>query len=628
MYFKLSGRTNPSTNKYDSYYRLVESYRNEIGRVCHRTILNVGFLEEELTPEQLNVIARTLTDLYQKRQTLFPQTDPKITKWVTDLWSRIVGGNRLDLTLYDENNRMVNADTIKHSNVREVGAEWLCYNTWHNLDIDKVLEANGFTEHEIQLAQTQVISRAVNPASELATTKWIHENSAVTELTGYDLSKMNKDRLYKSALKLNSIKEVLEQHLSNRTNELFDIQDKIMLYDLTNTYFEGEKRNSKLAKFGRSKEKRSGSKLVVLALVVNIYGFIKHSSVHEGNFSDCKDLEKVIKSLDYSTGVNKPIIVIDAGIATKKNLELIREKGYHYLCVSRTKLKNYQFDTNRLVVHLETKSKKKVVLKKVVSPDHTDYWLEITSEMKAKKEQGMKTQFESRYEEELTKIKSAVEKKGGIKRADKVNQRIGRAKEKYPSAQGRYEIQLKLDEDNVNVKEMLWTKIDVKDQQADDQLGRYFLRTSLDMKDEVIVWNVYNTIREIENTFRTLKTDLDLRPIYHKRDDSTVAHLNLGLLSYWLVNTIRCQLKSNGIHHCWSEIVRIGNTQKVISTTGYNKAEKEITVRKCSEPEKKLQELQQALKIRKKPFVKIKSVVHKPKLKNLEPPVIKELASG
>ncbi len=628
MYFKLSGRINPSTNRYDSYYRLVESYRNEIGRVCHRTILNVGFLEEELTPEQLNIIARTLTDLYQKKQSLFPQTDPLITKWVTDLWSRIVGGNRLDLTLYDENNRMINADTMKHSNVREIGAEWLCYNTWHKLDLDRVLEENGFTEHEIQLAQTQVISRAVNPASELATAKWINENSAITELTGYDLAKMNKDRLYKSALRLNSIKEVLEHHLSKRTNELFDIRDRIMLYDLTNTYFEGEKRNSKLAKFGRSKEKRSDSKLVVLALVVNIYGFIKHSSVHEGNFSDCKDLEKVIKSLDYSTGINKPIIVIDAGIATKENLELIKGKGYHYLCVSRTKLKSYKFDTNRLVVHLETKSKKKVILKKVVSPDHTDYWLEITSEMKAKKEQGMKTQFETRYVEELAKIKAAVEKKGGVKMADKVNQRIGRAKEKYPSVQGRYEIQLKLDEKNVKVKEMSWSKIEVKDQQADDQLGRYFLRTSLDMKDEVIVWNVYNTIREIENTFRTLKTDLDLRPIYHKRDDSTIAHLNLGLLSYWLVNTIRCQLKSNGIHHCWSEIVRIGNTQKVISTSGYNKAEKEITVRKCSEPEKNLLELQQALNIRKKPFVKIKSVVHKPKLKNLEPPEIRALASG
>lgn len=628
MYFKLSGRTNPSTNKYESYYRLVESYRNEFGRVCHRTILNVGFIEDELTPEQLNMIARILTDKYQKKQSLFPQTDPKITKWVADLWSRIVGGNRLDLTTYDEKSRMINADTIKHSNVREVGAEWLCYNTWHKLDIDRVLEANGFTEQEIKLAQTQVISRAVNPASELATAKWINENSAVSELTGYDLSKMNKDRLYKSSLKLNSIKEVLEHHLSKRTNELFDIQDKIILYDLTNTYFEGEKRNSKLAKFGRSKEKRSDSKLVVLALVVNIYGFIKHSSIHEGNFSDCKDLEKVIKSLDYAVGENKPVIVIDAGIATKENLEIIKKKGYHYLCVSRTKLKNYKFDTSRLVVDLQTKSGKKVLLKKVISEDNTDYCLEVTSEMKAKKEQGMKTRFDTRYEEELIKIKTAIEKKGGVKRTDKVNQRIGRAKEKYPSAQGRYDIQLKCDDKNLKVVEMIWTRIAIKDEAAIDQLGKYFLRTNLDMKDEVIVWNVYNTIREIENTFRTLKTDLDLRPIYHKNDDSTVAHLNLGLVSYWLVNTIRCQLKSNGINHCWSEIVRIGNTQKVITTIGYNKAEKEIQVRKCSEPEAKLQELQKALNIRKKPFTKIKSVVHKPKLKNLDPPDFRVLSSG
>lgn len=266
-----------------------------------------------------------------------------------------------------------------------------------------------------------MISRAVNPASELATARWVNDNSAVKELTGYDPEKMNKDRLYKSALKLSSLKEKLEHHLSQKTNELFDIQDKIMLYDLTNTYFEGEKRDSTLAKYGRSKEKRSDCKLVILALVVNIYGFIKHSSIHEGNFSDCKDIEKIITSLNYATGTNKPVVVLDAGIATKENLAIIRSKGYHYLCVSRTKLKNYVFDPSRLVVHLETKFKKEVVLKKMLSPDHTDYCLEITSEMKAKKEQGMKKQFETRYEDELNKIRASLSKKGGVKLADKVN---------------------------------------------------------------------------------------------------------------------------------------------------------------------------------------------------------------
>lgn len=628
MYFKSSGRTNPITKKYDSYYRLVESYRNATGRICHRTILNVGFLDDELTADQLNLISRTLTDMYQRRQSLFPHNDALISKWVTELWTKIVGGKRLDLTVYDENSRMVNADTLKHSNVREVGAEWLCYNTWQKLGLDTVLMDNGFSEQEIQLAQTQVISRAVHPASELATARWINENSAIMELTGYDPEKMNKDRLYKSAIQLNNIKGKLEQHLSIRTNELFDIQDKIMLYDLTNTYFEGEKRNSTLAKFGRSKEKRTDCKLVVLALVVNVEGFIKHSSIHEGNFSDCSDIEKVIDSLDYVTGSNRPIVVLDAGIATKENLTIIREKGYHYLCVSRTKLKNYTYDTTRNEVHLQTKSHKKVVLKKLLSPEYTDYCLEISSDMKAKKEQGMKTQFEVRYEEELYKIKTSLSKKGGVKQADKVNQRIGRAKQKYPSAQGRYNIELTYDEKRHSVTDMEWFKIAHKENQATDNVGKYFIRTSMDMKDEAMVWNVYNTIREIESTFRTLKTDLDLRPIYHKKDASTIAHLNLGLLAYWLVNTVRIQLKRSGITHQWSEIVRIGNTQKVITTTGFNKADKEITVRKCSEPSSKLKTLQAALAIKHRPFTKLKSVVHKPKLKNLENPTIRAIPSG
>jgi len=196
----------------------------------------------------------------------------------------------------------------------------------------------------------------------------------------------------------------------------------------------------------------------------------------------------------------------------------------------------------------------------------------------------MKSQFETRYEEELKKIKISISKKGGIKQAYKVNQRIGRAKQKYPSGQGRYTIRLSYDEKKMKVTEMIWEKNEQRDSEAIQDLGRYFIRTSMDMKDEVIVWNVYNTIREIESTFRTLKIDIDLRPIYHKKDESTIAHLNLALLAYWLANTIRHQLKSSGINLCWREIVRIGNTQKIITTSGYNQAGKEITLHKCSEP--------------------------------------------
>ena len=416
MYFKSSGRTNPKTQEYEGYYRIVESYRNSTGRVCHRTILNIGFLEEALIPEQLNIIARALTDMYERKISLFDLSDPLVKKWTTKWWNMIVTDRKLDLTLHSKDSRMVDIDSIEHKDVNEVGSEWMCYNTWQKLKIDEVLQRNGFSELEIQLAQTQIISRAVYPASELATAKWIKENSAVCELTGFPVDKMNKDRLYRGAKKLHAIKEDLEQHLSLRTNELFDIQDKIMLYDLTNTYFEGEKRNSKLAKFGRSKEKRSDARLVVLALVVNMYGFIKYSSIHEGNFADSAGLEKVIDQLDYTKKTNKPIIVIDAGIATESNLQMIRNKGYHYLCVSRKKLTDYEIDKARLTVLMETKAKYNIVLKKVADQPERDYYLEVTSNKKALKEQGMKDQFELRFEEELEKIKTALYKKGGTKK--------------------------------------------------------------------------------------------------------------------------------------------------------------------------------------------------------------------
>lgn len=236
---------------------------------------------EDVTADQLNKIQKQLTERYENKQVLFDQEqdDPLVNKYVKELWQRIVATKKVDIASVEKLSRMVNMDTLQHSNAREIGAENIVYQTWERLQLTSVLLSNGFTQEQAMLAATQVISRAVYPASELKTTRWIKENSAVCELTGYDIDKITKDKLYESALHLYKVKDVLEKHLSNRTNELFDLADKIILYDLTNTYFEGEKRNSSLARFGRSKEKRSDAKLIVLALVVNIEGFIKYSSI-------------------------------------------------------------------------------------------------------------------------------------------------------------------------------------------------------------------------------------------------------------------------------------------------------------------------------------------------------------
>lgn len=639
-------RKNPETGIYSGYYRLVESYRNQADRVCHRTILNAGYLDE-LNTGQLNLIRKILTAKASNTdKPLFelPYTDdPTVIRYVDGFYNRMVTEKRIDVLVEKREKKLsvsgkdlqtIDLNSIRNKDVREVGAEWMSYQAMGQLQIATFLERQGWEPDDIKLAQSHIISRAVYPASELETARWIKENSSVCELTGYDIEKITKDRLYTISKKLYSEQEALEQYLSVRTNELFDIEDKIMLYDLTNTYFEGRKQGSRLAQYGRSKEKRNDAKLVVLALVINPEGFIKYSSILEGNMADSKTLEGMINKLRIKTSLSakKALVVIDAGIATEENLKMIKSKGYDYLCVSRSSLKNYKTDAGAATVTVTDNKKQKIYLCRVTSGHNTDYYLKVESQAKEAKERSMNQQFRSRFEAELQKISDSLTKKSGVKQEDKVHQRIGRAKQKYPSIQRYFDIEIEVKEDVVPkrkkkriqeeqetkkiVTSIKWAIKDGVDINA--RSGVYFLRTSLDANTEDMVWQFYNTIREIEATFRILKTDLDLRPIYHKKDDSTMAHLHLGMLAYWVVNTVRHQLKKNDIHSGWREIVRTMNTQKVVTTLAQNVHDEVISIRRCSEPNQQVRGLYDALKYKYAPFVKKKSVVHKSELENCQ----------
>ena len=642
MYFKVSMRTNPKTDRYSGYYRLVESYRNYNDRVCHRTILNAGYLDE-LNADQLNLIQKILTakvDNHDKPLFELPYTaDATVIQYVDEFYNRMVAEKRIDVLVEKQEKKpsktgkdlqVIDINSIRNKDVREIGAEWLSYQAMGQLRIAPFLERRGWSEGDIKLAQSHIISRAVYPASELETARWIKENSSVCEVTGYDIEKITKDRLYHISKKLYAEKDALEQHLSVRTNELFDIEDRIMLYDLTNTYFEGRKQGSKLAQYGRSKEKRSDARLVVLALVVNPEGFIKYSSILEGNMADSKTLEGMINKLRVKTSssAKKALVVIDAGIATDGNLKMIKENGYDYLCVSRSSLKNYNIQAGATMVTVTDNKKQKIDLCSVKSDRNTDYCLKVESHSKELKERSMNEQFRSRFEAGLQKIADSLTKKGGVKQDDKVYERIGRVKQKYPSIQRYFDIKIEV-EDEVKIKRKKKENEDAHEKRKmatsikwavkegvdiNARSGVYFLRTSLEANSEATLWKCYNTIREIEATFRALKTDLDLRPIYHQKDESTMAHLHLGLLAYWLVNAVRHQLKKEGIHSGWREIVRTMNTQKAVTTLAQNNHEEVIMIRRCSEPGQPVRKLYDALKYKYAPFVKKKSVVHKTEL--------------
>jgi len=619
MYLKASFRHNREIRDIAAYYRLVESYRNEFDRVCHKTLLNIGFWADA-TRVQKDKVVDHLNERYKNELILFEEADLQVVEWVNKFWNEMIAKKTIDRKTMEQKHRLVKVASIKHSEAKEIGTEWICAKTWNQLQLSELFKQLGWSEEKIQLAMTQVISRAVYPGSELATSKWIQDNSAICDITGYDVHKITKDKLYQSALDLYKHKRIIENHLSTTTNELFDLQDRIMLYDLTNTYFEGTKRQSQIAKYGRSKEKRSDARLVVLAMVINIEGFIKYSAIHEGNYADTSDIKPLIEKLSSTTRTAaKPIVVMDAGIATEKNLATLTQEGYKYVVVSRSKLKDYIPVQQGKETYLLTKSKKIIRLSLVQSEKYTDSFLKVESPAKGIKEQGIKNRLEQGYEEQLNLIKQSLGKPRGIKKVDKVHQRIGRAKQKYPSIHHLYNIIFDIDTVTETVKNIYWQKDMAKAEEANNKLGIYFLRTNLEDTDEALEWMIYNTIREIESTFRTLKTDLDLRPIYHKNDDATMAHLHLGLLAYWLVNTIRHQLKQSGINDDWKEIKRKTSTQKSVLTTAQNSYDKIIQIKRCTEPTEDLKQIHIALKEQKsKPFKQIKFVVHKPPSKKVE----------
>ena len=207
---------------------------------------------------------------------------------------------------------------------------------------------------------------------------------------------------------------------------------------------------------------------------------------------------------------------------------------------------------------------------------------------------------------ELCRVASEGDEVNGTKNYERVIERVGRARQKYPSISKYYVIDYIADdpENPKNMTDIQW-HIAVPEN-VDKQSGIYFLRTNVPTFDEKTTWDYYNLTREIECTNHQLKTDLNLRPIHHKKDDRSDAHLFLGLLSYWIVNTIRYKLKQTGETCFWTEIVRRLSTQKAVTTEATNVLGEKVHMRLCSEPNKSADDIYERLKYKKMPFRKIK----------------------
>ena len=617
MFIKHSIKTDKNTAIQYKYLRLCESYR--IGnKTRHRSIITLGVVPQLDTREKQKDFADRLEQLLTGSTLIFFNPLSKEIEALAQKFykkikeQKMVSSNQSQNT--DEQTQEKDFDTIdlnsvETEEVKEVGSEWLCYQAIEQLGIRKFLEQEGWRKDEIDIALIHLISKAVYPASEHKTAQWIQENSSVAELFSVESLKINRHHLYEASRMLYRAKDKIESFLSRKTNDLFDLQDKIILFDLTNTYFEGRKAGSALAQFGRSKEKRKDARLIALALVTNAEGFVKYSKIYKGNIADSKTLEATVTELSAATSGQdrKPLVVIDSGISTNDNLKMLKEKGYQYLCVTRTKLKEYNLVTkDQEPIQLYDKRENLIEVQRIKKENNQDAFLYVRSVQKAKKEASMASHFSLRFEEELDNLSGGLSKKGTTKKLEKVWERIGRIKERYPSANKFYAIDVQSKDDRAT--RVQWNKKNTEIKNTD---GVYFLRCSQTDLDEKSLWNIYNTLTEIEATFRTLKTDLSLRPVYHQRDINSEAHIFLGILAYSIVAAIRYQLKQKNIHHDWSNIVRKMNTQKNVTTAMINEKGKKILIKTCSNPTPDVVQIYDALNYKKRPFTRRKFVFPK-----------------
>ena len=600
-------RTSIKSRKDGSHYysyRLVESKRTEQG-VRQHTLLNLGAdfaLSRDLWPE----LTKRIEGILSGQQSLL-DIDGDIEQLAQSYASRIIVSYQEVEHPDDGDYREVDLDSLEMSRPRSVGAEHITLEALRLLGLDAKFKELGFNGPQTATAISTIIGRCSEPGSELATHAWLQERSGLGELIDYDFNNLSLYGLYQVSDQLLKKKAAIEEHLYEREHSLFDLQETITLYDLTNTYFEGQSKANSFAANGHSKEKRSDCPLVTLGLVLDASGFPRRSQVYKGNVSEPTTLAEMLQDLEggrVSTGV-KPTVVMDAGIAIEENIAWLREHQYPYLVVSRKRHREFDEESS-VVVKMDAECTVKA--QKVFDEETQETLLYCHSSQREKKDQAIGDRITSRLEEALQKLADGLQKKRFLKKYDKVMVKIGSLRQKYSRASKQYTISVEKDDISGNATKITWQQEAVENT-TDSYPGVYCLRTSHAEWDESLLWNTYTMLTDLEAVFRSLKSELGLRPIHHQITDRVAGHLFITVLAYHLVHTIRFRLKREKIHSSWSSIRKLLSSQSRVTVSMQCKSGNTVHVRKSTRPELKQQEIYSALGIKSHPGKTIKTTI-------------------
>jgi transposase len=409
------------------------------------------------------------------------------------------------------------------------------------------------------------------------------------------------NRLYRALDKLLEHKDDIQKHLKERLGELFHISYDILLYDVTSTYFEGQLSGNPQAKHGYSRDSRPDCKQVCIGLVVTKEGIPLGYELFEGNRHDSKTVETIIEKMESLYGKSDRIWIMDRGMASAENLELLEEQGRRYIIgTGKSQLKRFE-------QHLLTQDWKQVheglEVKACPSPDGgKETFILCRSEARRDKEQAIHNRFVERLEKGLHKVKRSCTS-GRIKDREVAGRRIGRLLERYNRASPLFDIDVKELDGKLDLS---WTIHDTYSDWARLSEGYYLLRTNIKDWTPEDLWKAYIQLTEAEAAFRIHKQDLKLRPIWHQREDRVQAHILVCFLAYVLWKCLAQMCKQAGLGNEPRTVLLEIKNLTLIDVVLQTRTGTEIRLRCVSKPEQHLAILLQKLNLRPPPRLDMK----------------------
>jgi transposase len=430
---------------------------------------------------------------------------------------------------------------VRLERTRQFGACFLGLELWKRLELDRFFEQAVDGESAdvpwSRVAALLAINRLCAPGSELAIEQRWYPSTALDDLLRIEEGKINDTRLYRCLDRILPHKTKLERHLKNRYGELFGAEFDVLLYDLTSTYVEGAAEKNPMIRRGYSRDHRPDCEQLVIALIVNNEGFPFSYETFDGNRTDVSTMETILRMVERKYGKARRIWVFDRGIVSEANLAAIRKRDGQYLTgTPRSQMKQFEAE---LLKEDWTQVRPEVEVKKVAIPQGEETYILCRTSGRKEKEKAIRNRFSNSMETALKGLEKAIVT-SRLKDRNKMERRLGKIQARHPQVNDLYDVALRDTPEGVR---LFWQIKEDRKHWRESREGAYLLRTNLKAETAEELWSKYMQLTEAEASFRALKSELSVRPLFHQLEPRVKAHVMVAFLGYALWVTLKHLLK-------------------------------------------------------------------------------------